>query len=196
MIVDSSSAQISRRTRVLVADDTDSVRALFQKLLTADGHEVISVEDGIEALDAIQRHRPDVILLDVGMPGLDGIEVCRRLKSDPETRLTPVVLVTGLSDLSDRIKGIEAGADDFLSKPVHPHELRARVVSLSRMKQLIDALDSAETLQDLRTPPGNRLEALKGDRSGQHSIRLNQQFRLCFAWTSNGPESVEIVDDH
>jgi putative two-component system response regulator len=130
---------------VLVADDTDSIRVLFQKLLTADGHEVISVEDGVQALDAIQRERPDVILLDVGMPGLDGIEVCRRLKSDPATRLTPVVLVTGLSDLSDRIKGIEAGADDFLSKPVHPHELRARVVSLSRMKQLIDALDSAES---------------------------------------------------
>jgi putative two-component system response regulator len=142
--VDSSSSPVTRRTRVLVADDTDSVRTLFQKLLTADGHEVISAEDGIEALDAIQKYHPDVILLDVGMPGIDGIEVCRRLKSDPATRLTPVVLVTGLSDLSDRIKGIEAGADDFLSKPVHPHELRARVVSLSRMKQLIDALDSAE----------------------------------------------------
>jgi putative two-component system response regulator len=135
---------ISRRTRILVADDTDSVRTLFRKLLTADGHDVISVDNGLAALDAVNKHRPDVILLDVGMPGLDGIEVCRRLKSDPATRLTPVVLVTGLSDLSDRIKGIEAGADDFLSKPVHPHELRARVVSLSRMKQLTDALDSAE----------------------------------------------------
>jgi putative two-component system response regulator len=139
-----ASAPASRRTRILVADDTDSIRALFQKLLSADGHEVITVEDGLEALSAAERHRPDVVLLDVGMPGLDGIEVCRRLKSDPASRLTPVVLVTGLSDLSDRIKGIEAGADDFLSKPVHPHELRARVVSLSRMKQLTDALDSAE----------------------------------------------------
>jgi putative two-component system response regulator len=141
----SESLPLARRTRVLVADDTDSIRALFQKLLTADGHDVMAVEDGLEALDAIPRHRPDVILLDVGMPGMDGIEVCRRLKSDPATRLTPVVLVTGLSDLSDRIKGIEAGADDFLSKPVHPHELRARVVSLSKMKQLTDALDSAES---------------------------------------------------
>ena len=129
---------------MLVADDTESIRALFQKLLTNEGHHVVSVEDGMAALDAVRRHRPDVVLLDVGMPGVDGIEVCRQLKSDPLTRLTPVVLVTGLSDLSDRIKGIEAGADDFLSKPVHPHELRARVASLSRMKQLTDALDSAE----------------------------------------------------
>ena len=107
MVVDSSSSPITRRTRVLVADDTDSVRALFQKLLTADGHEVISAQDGLEAMDAIQKYRPDVILLDVGMPGMDGIEVCRRLKSDPTTRLTPVVLVTGLSDLSDRIRGLK-----------------------------------------------------------------------------------------
>lgn len=139
-----STSYVSRRTRVLVADDTESIRALFEKLLTHEGYQVISVGDGIEALDAVRRHRPDVILLDVGMPGLDGIEVCRQLKSDPVTRLTPVVLVTGLSEVSDRIRGIEAGADDFLSKPVHPHELGARVASLSRLKQLTDALDSAE----------------------------------------------------
>jgi putative two-component system response regulator len=139
------SLDIPRSTRVLIADDTDSVRALFRKLLTADGHEVIAVADGIAALEAVQEHRPDVILLDVGMPQLDGLEVCRRLKADPATRLTPVVLVTGLTDMSDRIKGIEAGADEFLSKPVHPHELRARVTSLVRMKHLIDALDCAES---------------------------------------------------
>ena len=135
----------SRPMRVLVADDTDSIRALFEKLLAADGYQVTSVVDGLQALEAAHSIRPDVVLLDVGMPGLDGIEVCRRLKSDPTMRLTPVVLVTGLSDLADRIRGIEAGADDFLTKPVHPHELRARVASLSRMKHLTDALDSAES---------------------------------------------------
>jgi putative two-component system response regulator len=133
-----------RRSRVLVADDTESVRSLFRKLLLADGHDVVSAADGAAALDAVHEHLPDVILLDVTMPRMDGLEVCRRLKADPATRLTPVVLVTGQADLSDRIRGIEAGADEFLSKPVHPHELRARVRSLTRMKHLIDELDSAE----------------------------------------------------
>ncbi len=144
MIEFGSQSPSPRRSRILVADDTDSIRVLYRKLLATDGHEVIDVGDGEAALAAVQKHHPDVVLLDVTMPQLDGLEVCRRLKSDPATRLTPVVLVTGLSDLQDRIKGIEAGADEFLSKPVHPLELRARVTSLSRMKQLLDALDSAE----------------------------------------------------
>ncbi|HEY6362173.1 MAG TPA: HD domain-containing phosphohydrolase [Vicinamibacterales bacterium] len=172
---------VTRRTRVLVADDTDSVRALFRKLLAAEGHDVIAVHDGAEALDAVQKHHPDVVLLDVGMPHLDGLEVCRRLKSDPATRLTPVVLVTGLSDMTDRIKGIEAGADEFLSKPVHPHELRARVASLSRMKHLIDALDSAEaafmTLAltiEARDPNTNG----HCERLAQHAVLLGRTLGL------------------
>jgi DNA-binding response OmpR family regulator len=138
------SAPVHRRSRVLVADDTESIRALFRKVLMADGHEVLSAADGAAALDVVQSQQPDVVLLDVTMPHVDGLEVCRRLKADPTTRLTPVVLVTGQTDLSDRIRGLEAGADEFLSKPVHPHELRARVRSLTRMKHLIDELDSAE----------------------------------------------------
>ena len=144
MVEFDSHSPAPRQSRILVADDTESIRALFRKLLATDGHEVIDVADGVAALAAVRDFHPDVVLLDVTMPQLDGLEVCRRLKSDPATRLTPVVLVTGLSDLQDRIKGIEAGADEFLSKPVHPLELRARVNSLTRMKQLFDALDSAE----------------------------------------------------
>jgi cyclic di-GMP phosphodiesterase len=144
-MIESATASTRRQPRVLVADDTDTVRALFEKLLTSDGYQVISAVDGIEALDAVNAYHPDVILTDVGMPGVDGIEVCRRLKRNPATHLTPVVLVTGLSELPDRIRGIEAGADDFLTKPVHPQELRARVASLLRMKHLTDALDSAES---------------------------------------------------
>ena len=138
------SAGPARRSRIVVADDTAAVLGLYRQLLCGDGHEVIDVTNGDEALAAIYRHRPDVVILDVDMPCLTGYEVCRRVKADPAVRLTPVMLVTGLSDLSDRIQGIEAGADEFLSKPVHTLELRARVRSLSRMKQLLDELDSAE----------------------------------------------------
>jgi putative two-component system response regulator len=129
---------------VLVADDTETVRTLFSQLLASEGYRVLTARDGSEALATAQQHRPDLFLLDVRMPGCDGLEVCRRLKAAPETRLTPVILVTGLADSADRIEGIEAGADDFLTKPVNPQELRARVRALSRMKQLIDELDSAE----------------------------------------------------
>jgi putative two-component system response regulator len=130
--------------KVLVADDTDTVRGLFAQLLGNEGYRVITACDGEQALAAAKAHRPDLFLLDIRMPGLDGLEVCRRLKSAPETRFAPVILITGLADAADRIKGIEAGADDFLTKPVNAHELRARVRALARMKQLIDELDSAE----------------------------------------------------
>ena len=129
---------------VLVADDTESVRQLFSQLLAADGYRVLTAADGREALDIAQQYRPDVLLLDVRMPVHDGLDICRQVKSLPGMRLTPVILITGLADSTDRIEGIEAGADDFLTKPVNPHELRARVRALSRMKQLIDELDSAE----------------------------------------------------
>ena len=135
-----TTATVTRRTRVLVADDTESVRALFRKLLLAEGHDVIAVQDGAEALDAIEKQHPDIVLLDVQMPRLDGLEVPR-----PEfipQRLTPWCW-SRANRTSDRIKASRR-ADEFLTKPVHPHELRARVASLSRMKQLIDALDCAE----------------------------------------------------
>jgi putative two-component system response regulator len=173
--------QRPRRSRVLVADDTESVRSLFARLLSTDGHDVFSAPDGRSALESVERDRPDVILLDVEMPGMSGLEVCRRLKADPATRLTPVVMVTGQTDLSDRIRGIEAGADEFLSKPVHPQELRVRVRSLSRVKQLTDALDSAEaafvTLAltiEARDPSTNG----HCERLARHAVRLGRALSL------------------
>ena len=131
---------------VLVADDEHENRALFLRLLATEGYEVHMAADGTAALAALERHRPDVILLDVQMPGLDGFEVCRQVKLNPATRLTPVVMVTGLNERENRIKGINAGADDFIVKPFDTEELRARVRSLIKLKRYTDDLESAESV--------------------------------------------------
>jgi putative two-component system response regulator len=131
---------------VFVADDSEAVLSFMRRALGRHGFQVVGVTDGAAALTAIRDRLPDVVLLDVLMPGLDGYEVCRELKADRVTRLIPVVLVTGLRDRESRIKGIEAGADEFLTKPVDPHELIARVSSLIRVKRYTDALDSADSV--------------------------------------------------
>src|ERR1700690_366001 len=132
--------------KILVVDDESSARGALEVLLRREGFDVRDVHDGASALAECATFRPDLILLDILMPGLDGLEVCRRSKSTPETRLTPVVLITGLSATQDRIKGINAGADDFLSKPIDFSELLARTRSLLRLKQYTDELENAETV--------------------------------------------------
>jgi putative two-component system response regulator len=132
--------------RVLIVDDVEANRALVTVILSREGYRVEWAGDGRAALDSVRRDPPDLVLLDVMMPGPDGFEVCRALKSDPATRLVPVVLLTALNDTGDRVKGIEAGADDFISKPFNAHELRARVRSLLRLKRYTDDLDSAEAV--------------------------------------------------
>src|SRR5580704_11845884 len=134
------------RDRILIVDDESSARAALELLLKREGFDVKSATDGESALAECAAFRPDLILLDIVMPGMDGFEVCRRIKATPEGRLTPVVLITGLSDTEDRIRGINAGADDFLSKPIDINELLARSRSLMHLKQYTDELESAETV--------------------------------------------------
>jgi putative two-component system response regulator len=130
--------------RILIVDDESAARIALATLLRREGFEVRDVSNGDAALTECASFRPDLILLDIVMPGVDGFEVCRRIKATPETRLTPVVLITGLSATGDRIKGINAGADDFLSKPIDFNELLARTRSLLRLKQYTDELENAE----------------------------------------------------
>jgi len=131
---------------ILIVDDDAAYRKLMVGLLRAQGFEVVTASDGEDALTEFARHEPDLVLLDVDMPRLNGFEVCRKLKQKPESRLTPVVLVTGLAATEDRIRGLEAGADDFLSKPVDRNELLARVRSLLNLKSYTDELERAESV--------------------------------------------------
>ncbi|MBD3882244.1 two-component system response regulator [Phormidium tenue FACHB-886] len=133
----------SERPKILVVDDHPSSRMTAVAILSVEGYEVLEAENGQAALDCVAFSDPDLILLDVMMPGMDGYEVCRCLKQDDQTRLTPVVFVTALNDRRARLKGIEAGGDDFLSKPFDQLELSARVKSLIRQKRLNEDLDHA-----------------------------------------------------
>jgi putative two-component system response regulator len=131
---------------VLIVDDIEGNTRLMESLLRPDGHTVRTASDGAEALRLVRSEHPDLVLMDVMMPKLDGYEACAEIKQDPSTRLIPVVLITSLNDSASRIRGIDAGADDFVSKPFNAPELRARVRSLLRIKRYTDDLDSAESV--------------------------------------------------
>jgi two-component system cell cycle response regulator len=130
--------------RILVVDDIDANVRLLEAKLQAEYYNVLTATDGVTALAIAATEKPDIVLLDVMMPGMDGFEVCRRLKTDAETRHIPVVLVTALDGRADRIQGLEAGADEFLTKPIDDVMLFARVRSLTRLKLVIDELRQRE----------------------------------------------------
>jgi putative two-component system response regulator len=132
--------------RILVVDDLAANRDHLSALLTRDGHVVSTATNGAEALELVTREEPDLILLDIMMPLMNGFETCEALKRQPSTRLIPVVLVTAMQEIDAKIKGLEVGADDFLTRPVNPPELQARVRSLLRLKRYTNDLDSADAV--------------------------------------------------
>jgi putative two-component system response regulator len=131
---------------ILVADDQVSNCELLEELLTAEGFKVATVSNGVAALEQLSIVPIDLVLLDVMMPHLNGFQTCEKIKANPETYLIPVILITALSDKQDRIEGIKAGADDFLTRPVDRTELLARVRSLVRLKLRTDELERAESV--------------------------------------------------
>ena len=132
---------------VFLVDDEDGNLALFSKALSTQGYALKTFGDGAQVLEEVQRGTiPDLVVTDVMMPRMDGFSLCTVLKENPRTRTVPIVLVTGLEDVKDKVRGLEAGADDFVTKPFHPMELKARVRSLMRIKTLTDELEARNLL--------------------------------------------------
>jgi putative two-component system response regulator len=170
-----------RSATILVADDDAAHSRMLSWLLKAEGYLVHCARNGKEALAFLLNRTPDLALLDVVMPGSSGFEVCQTVKSNPETRLIPIVLVTGLAKSDDRIQGIKCGADDFLSKPVNKQELLARVRSLLRLKEFTDELESAErVLFSLALSIEAKDPYTEGhcNRLSKYSVALGERLRL------------------
>lgn len=160
---------------VLAVDDDATNLLVIEKMLTPHSCRVRKATSGQEAIDMVWKELPDVILLDVMMPGMSGFEVCKKLKSSESTRLVPIIIVTALQEKEDRIKGIQAGCDDFISKPIDRLELLARVHALGNVKRLNDDLDHAESVV---LSLARAVEA-KDHTTGDHCdrlMRLSQEF--------------------
>ncbi|MBI3267587.1 MAG: response regulator [Planctomycetes bacterium] len=134
------------KATILVVDDSESNRSLMRAMLAAGGFEILQARDGMEAIQLTLQAYPDLILLDAMMPTLDGFQTCRALREDPRTHLLPIIMVTALERMEDKLQAFDAGADDFVPKPVNPTELMARVRSHLRIKRLTDNLESAENV--------------------------------------------------
>ena len=152
-------SQMEKRPKILVVDDEEKNLRLMEALLLPLGYEVIMANNGEEALEKAQEMPPDVILLDIMMPKMDGFEVAKRLKGEEETGIIPIVMVTALREVDDRVKALEVGADDFLTKPVDKTELRARVQSLLKVKAYNDHMRNYQ--KELEAEVAKRTEQLR-----------------------------------
>lgn len=155
-----------RPGHVLVVDDDASSRRFLRGLLKSKGHRITEARDGEDALAAIRKEPPDVVLLDVVMPRMDGFEVCRRIKGDPATALTHVLMITGLTNREHLLKGIKCGAEDFLTKPVEPDEVLLRVRNAVMAKQMMDELQQRSREDERENTLLNRLHSLSGSDAG------------------------------
>ena len=166
---------------VLIVDDNKTNLMLLEDYLTMNGYHVRKATSGSDALDQVRIEQPDLVMLDVMMPDIDGYEVCRRLKSDPETRLVPVVLVTALDEQEVRVRGMEAGAEDLITKPFQETELAARVRSLVSVKQLNDELENVENvLYALANAIGEKYPGTRGhtERVAVYAVELGREAGL------------------
>ncbi len=178
---------MEKKQTILVVDDTDLNRQVLINFLIPMGFSVIEAEDGEEALKRFQEHSPDLLILDLNMPKLDGFDVCKRLKSNPETKIVPIIVITGLSDDDNHLKALEMGADDFLAKPFNIHFLKARLKSLLSLKRLhdenmeyqkflkksnLDLMQKVINTQDVTIVALAKLAEFRDPETGEHLERM------------------------
>ena len=183
--------------RVLVVDDIPANVKLLEAKLGAEYFDVVTAGSGPEALRKVEEEKPDIVLLDVMMPGMDGFEVCQRIKQNPATAHLPVIMVTALDQVSDRVQGLEAGADDFLTKPVNDVALFARVRSLVRLKTMVDELRLRQaTGESMGLGDGNENAFLENPGRGRILVvEDREQSALRLAETLSRDHDVEVVGD-
>lgn len=179
--------------KVLIVDDDGRIVEALSKILGRDGYQVFSATDAYQAWEIIMRELPDLTVMDVLLPGMDGIELCRRIKQTPETRLSMVILVTGVAERSRRLDGLSVGADDFLKKPIDPFELAVRVRTLLRTKELYDEIEAhrkdledrvAERTRELQEA-NERLQALNQVKSNILAV-VSHELRTPLAKVKSG----------
>ena len=182
-----------KKSRILIADDVPANRHILAQFLNEMGYSVIETENGREALNAVMSEKPDIVILDIAMPEIDGIEVCRIIKSNPLTKIIPVVIITALGDDEHHLKALNAGADDFLTKPFMVHFLRARLKSLLALKLMNDAslgyqeslkqmnVDLMEKLintQDITIIALAKLAEFRDPETGEHLERMREYSKV------------------
>jgi putative two-component system response regulator len=176
-------------SRVVVAEDDPEVGLLLQQLLATEGYQVVLARDGREALALTCERAPDLVLSDLDMPYVDGFELCRRLKSEPATRLTPILIITGQDEQTARLRAWDLGADDFLTKPFQRIEVLARCRSLLRVKALVDELDSAQAVV---LAFARAIEAKSAYTQG-HAERVTVYALQLAEHTALGPAECEVL---
>ena len=181
-------SQKNRDLKVLIVDDEPDNRRLMHDLLVEEGYQTREAADGLEALQSVPDYKPDLILLDINMPGMDGFDVTKNLKQNPATQHIPVIIVTGLANRDDQIRGLNVGAEDYLAKPFDPTELKIRVRNLLRLKSFHDFIENHNRLletkvqqrtHELEESVINSIHTLmraaeyRDDKTGEHVQRIS-----------------------
>jgi putative two-component system response regulator len=184
---------MAKKPKILIAEDVQANRLILAQLLMKMGYSVIQTKDGREALDQVMQEKPDIVILDIAMPEMDGIEVCRIIKSNPLTKVIPVLIITAHGDDEHHLKALDAGADDFLSKPYKIHFLKARLKSLLALKLMNDAsigyqeslkrtniklMEKLISTQDITIVALAKLAEFRDPETGEHLERMREYTKL------------------